>query len=792
MTYDTKPILFYMKRIFLIVAAGLMAFSAAAQPQLTKDNIDEVLKAMTLQEKATLLVGGARAQVVNGVTSGVAAQVPGAAGNTRPIERLGIPGTVLADGPAGLRISPTRDGASQTFYCTGFPVGTLLASSWDLDLVESVTRAMGEEVHEYGVDVLLAPGMNIHRNPLCGRNFEYFSEDPLLSGKMASAYVKGIQSNDVGVSVKHYAVNNQETNRNEDNARVSERALREIYLKNFEIAIKEAKPWTVMSSYNQLNGEYTQQKKDLLTTILRDEWGFKGIVMTDWGNKAGTVKSAWAGNDLMEPGNQNEIDRIVAGVQDGSLSIEDVDRNVRHMLEYIVKTPSFKKYKYSNKPDLAGHAQVARKAAGEAMVLLRNEGNTLPLKGGQKVALYGVSAVDFVAGGTGSGDVNKAYVVNMKEGLENAGFTTDKALMDFYQKTMDLDAATRAMTATSGRNWFMGTPKLAEVAIPASAIEAQARNNDVAVIVIGRNAGEGADRKMIDDFDLTTIERELIRDVSVAFHENGKKVIVVLNIGGVIETNSWKNSVDAILLPWSPGQEGANAVADVLTGKVNPSGRLPMTFPVNFMDHPSSANFPYNYNRNAQPQGGMGFGGPQQQRQPQKDVDYTNYEEGIYVGYRYFCTAGKEVSYPFGYGLSYTTFAYGKPVVKAVADGFEASVTVTNTGSVAGKEVVELYVSAPAGGLEKPACELKGFAKTRELKPGESQTVTIKVSNYELASFNEAASAWEAAVGSYKLAFGSSVADVRATAAYQLKKAASWKTNKLFALDAPLNELSLK
>ena len=792
MTYDTKPILFYMKRIFLIVAAGLMAFSAAAQPQLTKDNIDEVLKAMTLQEKATLLVGGARAPVVNGVTSGVAAQVPGAAGNTRPIERLGIPGTVLADGPAGLRISPTRDGASQTFYCTGFPVGTLLASSWDLDLVESVTRAMGEEVHEYGVDVLLAPGMNIHRNPLCGRNFEYFSEDPLLSGKMASAYVKGIQSNDVGVSVKHYAVNNQETNRNEDNARVSERALREIYLKNFEIAIKEAKPWTVMSSYNQLNGEYTQQKKDLLTTILRDEWGFKGIVMTDWGNKAGTVKSAWAGNDLMEPGNQNEIDRIVAGVQDGSLSIEDVDRNVRHMLEYIVKTPSFKKYKYSNKPDLAGHAQVARKAAGEAMVLLRNEGNTLPLKGGQKVALYGVSAVDFVAGGTGSGDVNKAYVVNMKEGLENAGFTTDKALMDFYQKTMDLDAATRAMTATSGRNWFMGTPKLAEVAIPASAIEAQARNNDVAVIVIGRNAGEGADRKMIDDFDLTTIERELIRDVSVAFHENGKKVIVVLNIGGVIETNSWKNSVDAILLPWSPGQEGANAVADVLTGKVNPSGRLPMTFPVNFMDHPSSANFPYNYNRNAQPQGGMGFGGPQQQRQPQKDVDYTNYEEGIYVGYRYFCTAGKEVSYPFGYGLSYTTFAYGKPVVKAVADGFEASVTVTNTGSVAGKEVVELYVSAPAGGLEKPACELKGFAKTRELKPGESQTVTIKVSNYELASFNEAASAWEAAVGSYKLAFGSSVADVRATAAYQLKKAASWKTNKLFALDAPLNELSLK
>ena len=774
-----------MKRFFLIAAIGLLTMSALAQPKLRTDNIDEVLKAMTLEEKATLLVGGARAVVVDGVPTGTAAKVPGAAGNTRPIDRLGIPGTVLADGPAGLRISPTRDGASQTFYCTGFPVGTLLASSWDLDLVEAVTTAMGEEVHEYGVDVLLAPGMNIHRNPLCGRNFEYFSEDPLLSGKMASAYVKGIQKNDVGVSVKHYAVNNQETNRNEDNARVSERALREIYLKNFEIAIKESEPWTVMSSYNQLNGEYTQQKKDLLTTILRDEWGYKGIVMTDWGSKAGTVKSAWSGNDLMEPGNQTEIDRIVAGVKDGSLAIEDVDRNVRNMLNYIVKTPAFKNYKYSNKPDLKGHAQVARKAAAESMVLLRNEDNTLPVASGKKVALFGISSLDFVAGGTGSGNVNKAYVVNMKEGLENAGFTVDQALMNFYQAQLDYNRALAALGGGNGRYILLGSAKAAEVAIPEAAVNNQARNNDLAVVVIGRNAGEGADRKMVDDFDLTNIERELLRNVSTAFHAEGKKVVVVLNVGGVIETNSWKNMADAILLPWSPGQEGANAVADVLTGKANPSGKLPMTFPINFMDHPSSANFPYNYDRNAGNQGR----GPQQ---PRKDVDYTNYEEGIYVGYRYFASAGKEVSYPFGYGLSYTTFSYTKPVVKAVSDGFEATVTVTNTGSVAGKEVVELYVSAPAGGLEKPACELKGFVKTRELKPGESQTVTVKVSNYELASFNEAASAWEAAAGTYKVAFGASVADVRASASYQLKKAVSWKTNKLFALDAPLNELSLR
>ena len=779
-----------MKSFFLIAATGLLTMSALAQPKLRTDNIDEVLKAMTLEEKATLLVGGARAVVVDGVPTGTAAKVPGAAGNTRPIDRLGIPGTVLADGPAGLRISPTRDGASQTFYCTGFPVGTLLASSWDLDLVEAVTTAMGEEVHEYGVDVLLAPGMNIHRNPLCGRNFEYFSEDPLLSGKMASAYVKGIQKNDVGVSVKHYAVNNQETNRNEDNARVSERALREIYLKNFEIAIKESEPWTVMSSYNQLNGEYTQQKKDLLTTLLRDEWGYKGIVMTDWGSKAGTVKSAWSGNDLMEPGNQTEIDRIVAGVKDGSLAIEDVDRNVRNMLNYIVKTPAFKNYKYSNKPDLKGHAQVARKAAAESMVLLRNEDNTLPVASGKKVALFGISSLDFVAGGTGSGNVNKAYVVNMKEGLENAGFTVDQALMNFYQAQLDYNRALAALGGGNGRYILLGSAKAAEVAIPEAAVNNQARNNDLAVVVIGRNAGEGADRKMVDDFDLTAIERELVRNVSTAFHSLGKKVIVVLNIGGVIETYSWKNMVDAILLPWSPGQEGANSVADVLTGKVNPSGKLPMTFPISFMDHPSSANFPYNYVRNNN-QNMFGFGG-QQQRAQVKDVDYTLYEEGIYVGYRYFSTAGKEVSYPFGYGLSYTTFSYSKPVVKATADGFEASVTVTNTGKVAGKEVVEVYVSAPKGGLEKPACELKAFGKTRELAPGASQTLTFKVTNYELASYNEATSAWEAPAGAYNVYFGASVADVRANGVYQLKKAAKWQMTKLFELDGELNELSLK
>ena len=767
-----------MKRILLTLVSLSLALAALAQPQLTKDNIEDVIKAMTLQEKATLLVGGARAAIVNGVPTGVAAEVPGAAGNTRPIERLGIPGTVLADGPAGLRIQPTRQGTDQTFYCTGFPVGTLLASSWDIALVEDVTKAMGNEVLEYGVDVLLAPGMNIHRNPLCGRNFEYFSEDPLLSGKMAAAYVRGIQSNGVGTSIKHYMANNQETNRNENDARISRRALREIYLKNFEIAVKESDPWTVMSSYNQMNGEYTQQKFDLLTTVLRDEWGFKGIVMTDWGNKAGTVKSAKAGNDLMEPGNQNEIDRIVAGVQDGTISQAELDRNVRNMLNYIVRTPHFRGYKYSNKPDLKAHAEVARKAAGESIVLLRNENGALPLKGNEKVALYGISAVDFVAGGTGSGDVNKAYVVNMEDAMKTAGFTLDQGLANYYKAFIDYDKAQTALNGTTF-SWF-SRRKLAEIAIPTAAIENEARANDVAVVVLGRNAGEGADRKQIDDFELTNVERELLRDVSTAFRAAGKKVVVVLNIGGVIETASWKNMVDAIVLPWSPGQEGANAVADVLTGKVNPSGKLPMTFPVNFMDHPSSANFPYNYS-NAGNRGFGGFGGFGGQRRLQKDVDYTDYAEGIWVGYRHFATKGVEVSYPFGFGLSYSSFGYSKPVVKATADGFTASVTVTNKGKVAGKEVVEVYVHAPEGGLEKPELELKAFAKTKLLAPGESQVVTVKVDNYGIASFNEATSAWEAPAGNYQVLFGASVSDIRAQAPYKLKKAQSWPVHDVLA-----------
>ena len=778
-----------MKKIFAIGALLLSSVAMFAQPQLTKDNIDEVVAAMTLEEKATLLVGSGWGSMTAGsMTASATALVPGAAGTTRSIERLGIPSTVLADGPAGLRISPRRDNDPNTYFCTGFPVGTVLASMWDTERVEELTTAMGNEVLEYGADVLLAPGMNLHRNPLCGRNFEYFSEDPFLTGKTAAAYINGIQSNGVGVSVKHFAANSQEVNRMENDSRVSQRALRELYLKGFEIAVKESDPWTVMSSYNKLNGEYTQQSHGLLTTILRDEWGFGGIVMTDWGTKEGTVKAVNAGNDLMEPGMQVEIDRIIAAVNAGEISQEQLDKNVRNMLTYIVKTPRFNKYQYSNKPEIEAHAKLVREAAPEGMVLLENNG-VLPLNGVKTVALYGTGSYDFIAGGTGSGNVNKPYIRNVAEGLTENGLVVNQAIQTWYEQYIALAKTNLRNNGQGGGSVLLGDPVISEMEVSREFIERMEPQTDIAIFTLSRNAGEGGDRYALDgDWTLTGQERQLIQTLADVYHAAGKKFVVVLNIGGVIETASWKHIPDAVLLAWTPGQEGGYAVADILCGKANPSGKLPMTFPVSYLDIPSSANFPYNYKNVQTGMWDFLWGGPKRQK---KDVDYTEYAEGIYVGYRYFQTAGAPVSYPFGYGKSYTTFEYSKPVVKATADGFTATVTVKNTGSVAGKEAVQVYVAAPAGGLEKPAFELKGFAKTKTLAPGEAQTLTINVDKYTLASFNEATSAWEAAAGTYKVMFGANAADIRGTGEYKLKKAESWKTNNVLAPVQPVNELSL-
>ena len=367
-----------MKRLLITgLTALLTTVTMNAQTRLTAENIDEVLQAMTLEEKAQLLVGGGNDSFVgSGAMLGHQKKlVAGAAGTTVAIDRLGIPATVVADGPAGIHIDAHRDGTSQTFYATGFPIGTCLASTWNTELVEQVGQAIGNETLEYGVDVVLGPGMNLHRNPLCGRNFEYYSEDPIVTGLIGAAVIKGIQSQGVGVSAKHFAVNSQETARTRADERLSQRALRELYLKGFEMAVRRSEPWTLMSSYNLINGVYAQGNKDLLTTVLRDEWGYKGIVMTDWIGKRPklpTEQEVAAGNDLMMPGYPAQAEDIVKAVKEGRIDIKDVDRNVRHMLQYIVKTPRFKGYQFSNKPDLKAHAAITRQSSTEGMVLLKN------------------------------------------------------------------------------------------------------------------------------------------------------------------------------------------------------------------------------------------------------------------------------------------------------------------------------------------------------------------------------------------------------------------------------------
>ena len=753
--------------LMLLTAAAVVSCGPKGDPQLGKDSLDKVIAAMTIEEKAHLLIGTGMSgdtgnDPVIGMTQNI---VPGAAGTTYPIERLGIPAIVLADGPAGLRINPTREGDDQTYYCTHFPIGTLLASTWNQELVESVGQSIGNEVLEYGADVLLAPALNIHRNPLCGRNFEYYSEDPVVSGKIAAAYIKGVQSNGVGTSVKHFAVNSQETNRMSNDAQVAPRAIREIYLKGFEIAVKDAAPWTVMSSYNYLNGTYTSESPELLTTILRDEWGYKGMVMTDWFGGTNTKAQMIAGNDMLQPGRPSQYTDLVELMTSGEIDMQVIDRNVKRILELILQSPKFKGYEYSNKPDLKAHADVTRQSATEGMVLLKNDANTLPLAADvKKVAVFGNTTYNFIAGGTGSGNVNRAYTVSLLDGLKNAGYTVDESLKSTYLAHIAKEQA-RIDAAIDPNDMFAAfSPKPLPVEfLPSNKQLAEmVKNNDVALITIGRTSGEFLDR-YVADFHLFEAENKLIKTVCDAFHAAGKKVAVVLNIGGAIETASWKAMPDAILCAWQAGQEGGNSVADVLKGNASPSGKLTMTFPVNFTDHGSSSNFPIDEvaNTNIINNVKTSF--------DRKNVDYTVYEEGIYVGYRWFDSHNLEVSYPFGYGLSYATFEYSNPTIKAGKKETTVSVVVKNTGSYAGKEVVQLYVSAPAGKLDKPVQELKAFAKTAELQPGDSQMVTFVVNNEDLASFDEAQSAWVVDAGTYQFHIGASSRDIKATLAADVK-----------------------
>jgi beta-glucosidase len=773
-------------------------------PQLGKSSLKQVIDAMTVQEKSKLVVGmGFKMPGVPAPKKGekpksvdiggfklppsdpeayeVPEKVPGAAGRTHAIPRLGIPSITVSDGPAGLRIEPKRPNDPKTYYATAFPVATLLASSWDTSLVKRVGVAFGNEVREYGVDIILGPALNIHRNPLGGRNFEYYSEDPLIAGSMTAAIVKGIQSNGVGTSIKHYAANNQETNRNSVNTIVSERAMREIYLKGFSIAVKASQPWTVMSSYNKVNGTYTSERRDLQTDILKREWGFKGFVMTDWFGGHDAVAQMNAGNDLLMPGNPDQSEAIVAAVKDGKLTMQQLDANVERILKIILKSPTFRGYKYSDKPDLKAHAKVSRMAAAQGMVLLRNDSETLPLTVGKRIAVFGNTSYNIIAGGTGSGDVNKAYKVSLVEGLNNAGFRVQETLSKSYTDYI-ADAKAKQPKQT---NFFTPPPVIPEMDVN-SIVAREADGADAAIITIGRNAGEGADRKLVNDYYLSDAEKGLINGVANAFHAKGKKVVVILNIGGVIEVASWRDMVDGILLAWQPGLEAGNAITDVLSGKVNPSGKLATTFPVDYPDVPSAKNFPGKELPMPDGQSAGIMGG-----KPSEVV----YQEGIYVGYRYYDSFKVKPAYEFGYGLSYTKFTLGD--INVSSPDFKGSITVKvsvkNTGPLSGKEVVQLYLSAPAQNIDKPEQELKGFAKTGLLAPGQSQFLVFTLHASDLASFYTDKSEWIADAGEYKVKIGTSSRDIAKTVSFNLAKdIVTEKTHNSLTPEVAIDELKNK
>ncbi|MDO3694304.1 beta-glucosidase [Wenyingzhuangia sp. chi5] len=725
----------------------LLLFVKSLYAQQTSEIL---LSKLSLEEKERIVIGSEmEIPWSEGGDTGVGevgGNVPGAAGKSLANERLNLPVVIFADGPAGVRINPHRASVpDKTFYATAFPVASLLASTFNTELMRQVGKAFAHEAKEYGVDILLAPALNIHRNPLGGRNFEYYSEDPLLSGKMASAFTNGVQSLGIGVSVKHYAVNNQETNRSRINAIVDERALREIYLKGFEITVKESKPWTVMSAYNKVNGVYASESYDLLTTILREEWGFKGFVMTDWFAGENVPQQLKAGNDLLMPGTPNHKNMIVNAVKKGLLTEKELDRNVKSILDIYQKTPSFLGYKPSGTPDLKASQKIAKETATEGMVLLKNDENTLPLtiNKSQKLALFGVASYETIAVGTGSGNVNMAYSTSLLEGLEKKNLFIDNSVKEGYVEYIE-----KTKAALPPKAWSFGPDKiLPEKKWTSEELDVIAQKTSMGIFTVNRTSGEFYDRQQGYDFYLSKEEQTLLKKISEAYHKHHKKMVVVLNIGGVIETNSWKKDADAILLMWQGGQEGGNAVADILVGERNPSGKLPMTFPIQYMDHYSSINFPgKELVDNPYPSGTVGV------------KSEVIYEEGIYVGYRYFNTFNVPVSYPFGFGLSYTDFEISKGDFKTTKDGkLELSCWVKNIGNKAGKEVVQFYISSPEVELEKPTKELRAFVKTKQLKPGEKQEVKVILNATDYASFSPKRSAWILESGIYNIEVGNSI-----------------------------------
>ncbi len=762
------------KKNFCVVLAAILCSIVNAACAAALDD-----KGKSMEEKARALISEMTLEEKLGLTVGDGRFVPGFNPNNSDagkgiiienqrsklvIPRLSIRTTAMSDGPAGLNRQPRQEGEKDYQYTTAFPTATCLAATWNTDLVERVGEVFGNEVLEYDYDLLLAPGLNIHRNPKDGRVFEYYSEDPLLSGKMAAVMVRGLQSNGIGTTLKHFINHNQQTNRRTNNAVVSQRALREIYLRGFEIAVKEGQPKAIMSSYNRLNGFYTAENPELLKTIVREEWGFDGLHITDFDGFGSAVAKIRGGTNLLMSGNEQEHNELKAALEEKVLDERTLDESLVYCIKLKLDSARANGHVPNAAPDLEGHAKVALEAAEEGVVLLKNEKDCLPLSADQTVAVFGKTAYELIPFGTGSGMVRSfKYTVSVNEGLKAAGFAVLEDMEKNYKAYIEKIKRENLVPD------YFNNPKMRkdngivddqapphfkerlvafsrEQALSKEAIKAYESRSDIAVITLGRSAGENYENGYLP---ITQIELDLVRDVSEIFHAANKKVIVVLNVGGVWETASWQDYPDAILLAWHPGQEGGSALANIITGKVNPSGKLPDSFPLKYEDVPSAGSFP-----------GV----------PADDPVNSFYSEGIYVGYRYYDSFDVPVAYPFGYGMSYTTFAYSD--LKLSSDTFssklEVSATIKNTGAVAGKEIVQLYLSAPQEVLEKPEQELVGFAKTKLLQPGESQQLHFELDERSLASFWSGISAWVADKGTYEVRVGASSKDIRLKASFTL------------------------
>jgi beta-glucosidase len=656
---------------------------------MKKEN-QSIIAQMTLEEKAALCTGASP-------------------WTTTPLERLGVPEMYVSDGPHGVRRERDAEHiVMESLPATCFPTASCLASTWDVNLVRKLGEALAEECIALKVDVLLGPGVNMKRSPLCGRNFEYLSEDPFLAGEMAAGLIHGVQSKGVGTSLKHFAANNQEYRRLSISSEVDERTLREIYLPAFEKAVKQAKPWTVMCAYNKLNGTYCSEHQYLLIDILKNEWNFEGLVVSDWGAVHDRVASLRGGLDLEMPGPQERrVKAVVEAVRSGELDEAVLDESVRRILSIVFKAKETPK---SGEFDIEAHHELARKIAAEGIVLLKNNG-ILPLKNRQHIAVIGRSAENAYFQGGGSSHVNPT-----------------KVAVPF--KELQLQAGNAEVTYAEG---YPSDESFRQEMIDQAV--GLARTADVALLYISLPSfkeSEGYDRQ---DLDLTPQQTALIKAVAAA----QPNTVVVLNNGAPVSMKDWIGDVAALLEAWMMGQAGGAAVADVLFGRVNPSGKLSETFPLKLSDTPAHINWP----------GGAGE---------------VHYGEGLFIGYRYYDAKETPVQFPFGHGLSYTTFAFHNAGVSAATfkdtDGLVVRVDVTNTGSVAGKETVQVYVHDRESGLARPPKELKGFAKV-ELQPGETKTVSIALDFRAFAYYHPKYKQWITEDGEFDILIGASAADIR-------------------------------